>query len=132
MTTWVYNDGGRAEAGYKGTARDCSVRAIAIVLDIAYKVIYEDLREFLSSRGEPSPRNGIDDEYLNRYLKNLGFHYTKAAANVSLHRDELPLGRVIATTRNHVVAVIDGIFHDNWNPNAKTTQTLEGYWVKSS
>ena len=36
-----YNDGGRAAAGYKGTAGDCGVRAIAIVTGLPYQDVYD-------------------------------------------------------------------------------------------
>jgi hypothetical protein len=39
---WVYNDGGRKAAGYKGEARDCVVRAIAIATDQPYEVVYKE------------------------------------------------------------------------------------------
>jgi hypothetical protein len=32
---WVYDDGGRADAGFKGKAGDCVARAIAIAAAIA-------------------------------------------------------------------------------------------------
>ena len=35
------NDGGRAEAGYKGKAGDCVVRSIAIVTNLPYQKVYE-------------------------------------------------------------------------------------------
>ena len=37
------NDGGRAAAGYKGKAGDCVVRSIAIVTNLPYQKIYDDL-----------------------------------------------------------------------------------------
>ena len=37
------NDGGRAAAGYRGKAGDCVVRSIAIVTNLSYQKIYDDL-----------------------------------------------------------------------------------------
>lgn len=131
MTTWVYNDGGRSEAGYKSTAADCVVRAVAIVMEIPYKVIYEDLRHFLSSRGADSPRNGVSYEHLQRYLGQLGFRYKAIEGkHITLHRDELPKGKVIADLPRHVTAVLDGIINDAYNPNEKKNQQLLGYWYR--
>jgi hypothetical protein len=131
MTTWIYNDGGRAEAGYKSTAADCVVRAVAIVMEIPYKVIYEDLRHFLSSRGAPSPRNGVSHDHVNRYLGQLGFRYKEIRSeHVTLHRDELPKDKVIADLPSHVSAVIDGVVNDTFDPNHKKHQRLLGYWIK--
>jgi hypothetical protein len=130
MSTWVYNDGGRAEAGYKSTAGDCVVRAIAIVMEIPYKVIYDDLRYFLADRNEPSPRNGVSDYYLKMYLRNLGFRYKEIASEtVTLHKDELPKSKVIAHLPGHVTAVVDGTINDTYDPNQKKHQRLFGYWL---
>jgi hypothetical protein len=38
--SWVYNDGGREAAGYKGAAGDCVVRAIAIATGKSYQEVY--------------------------------------------------------------------------------------------
>ena len=40
--TWEYNDGGRSKAGFKGDARDCVVRSIAIATGLPYKKVYDD------------------------------------------------------------------------------------------
>lgn len=43
--TYVYDDGGRAAAGYKGHAGDCVVRAIAIAAELPYEQVYRELFE---------------------------------------------------------------------------------------
>lgn len=43
---FVYNDGGRSEAGFKGTTGDCVCRAIAIATQRPYKEIYDLINEF--------------------------------------------------------------------------------------
>jgi hypothetical protein len=48
-TSFVLDDGGRAAAGYKGTAGDCVCRAIAIVTGQPYQQVYDALNE-LGSR----------------------------------------------------------------------------------
>ena len=40
---FVYNDGGRIAAGYKGIARDCVVRSIALATEQPYQVVYDAL-----------------------------------------------------------------------------------------
>ena len=78
-----YNDGGRSEAGYKGVARDCGVRAIAIVADISYKEAYKICNEFCSKekpsksrRGKSSSRTGIHTITYRKILNSLGFEWT--------------------------------------------------------
>ena len=38
---FVYDDGGRKEAGYKGYTGDCVTRAIAIASGLPYAQVYE-------------------------------------------------------------------------------------------
>ena len=84
------DDGGRAVAGYKGKAGDCVVRSIAIVTDLPYQKIYNDLykanEEFrTTSRSKlakslkqknDSPRTGTHKVVLKKYLKQLGWDWT--------------------------------------------------------
>ena len=41
MQNFIYNDGGRKAAGYKGLAGDCGARAISIALSMDYKEAYK-------------------------------------------------------------------------------------------
>ena len=45
MIDFNFNDGGRADAGYKGTTGDCVTRAIAIAAELPYKEVYNRLAE---------------------------------------------------------------------------------------
>ena len=40
-----YDDGGRKDAGYKGTTGDCGTRAIAIAMQRDYKEVYKELAD---------------------------------------------------------------------------------------
>ena len=51
------NDGGRAAAGYKGKAGDCVVRSIAIVTNLPYQKVYDDLYKACLLYTSPSPRD---------------------------------------------------------------------------
>ena len=43
---YTYNDGGRQTEGcYKGTAGDCGARAMAIALELNYKVVYKEIAQ---------------------------------------------------------------------------------------
>jgi len=78
------NDGGRAAAGYKGKAGDCVVRSIAIVTNLPYQKIYNDLydanEEFRKNsrtklarslkQKNDSPRTGTHRVVFKNYLKN--------------------------------------------------------------
>jgi hypothetical protein len=40
---FVYDDGGRKDAGYKGDTNDCVVRSISIAAQLPYKEVYETI-----------------------------------------------------------------------------------------
>ena len=48
---------------------------------------------------------------------------------VHLRADELPAGRIIASLSRHVVAVIDGVIHDIYDPSRDGTRCVYGYWT---
>lgn len=64
---YVYDDGGRAGAGYRGDAGDCVVRAIAIATAQPYQQVYDTLAE-LEGR---SVRDGASPKVYRPYLENL-------------------------------------------------------------
>ena len=45
---WIYNDGGRKLAGYKGETGDCVVRSIAIISNLPYQELYDHFFEMNS------------------------------------------------------------------------------------
>ena len=61
---WVYDDGGRKAAGFRGRAGDCVTRSIAIATRLSYERIYALLNE-QARRERPirsrrsSARNGV-------------------------------------------------------------------------
>ena len=42
---WVYDDGGRNAAGFRGKAGDCVARSIAIATRLPYRQVYALLKE---------------------------------------------------------------------------------------
>lgn len=138
--TVVYNDGGRAAAGYRGQARDCVVRAIAIATQQPYETVYAQLRaEVKRSRLRRhrvhSPREGIRRAVYERYLARLGWHWVpcmqiRSGCKTHLRADELPTGRLIVRLSRHLSAVIDGVIHDTHDPSRGGTRCVYGYWYK--
>ena len=132
---YKYNDGGRAEAGYKGHARDCVVRAIAIATETPYQEVYDDLKKAnqeyadskrtkrakrIKSKGA-TPRNGNYRDVYQPYLESKGWVWKSTmgigtGCNVHLHKDELPSGRLVVRVSKHLTSMIDGVIHDTWNP----------------
>lgn len=131
---FVYDDGGREAAGFKGDAGDCVARAIAIASGRPYREVYDALhkraKDYLSRnpnlgprarRMHSSPRNGVKREVYDPYLTSLGFKWTPtmkigSGCKVHLIADELPKGTLIARLSKHLTTVIDGVIHDTFNP----------------
>lgn len=149
METFIYNDGGRASAGYKGEAGDCVVRAIAIATETPYQEVYDDLRRHremyarehndrvarrIEARGA-SPRDGNARSVYELYLATKGyvFHPTMKigqGCKTHLKADELPKGRIIARVSKHLCTVIDGVIHDTHDPSRNGTRCVYGYYAK--
>lgn len=138
---WVYNDGGRKAAGYKGDADDCVCRAIAIAAELPYQEVYDALNEASKmerprkGRTRSSARTGIKKDTTRRYLDELGWEWTPtmkigSGCKVHLKAEELPPGRVIVSVSKHVVAVIDGIIQDTHDPTRNGSRCVYGYWTR--
>ena len=132
---WQYNDGGRGAAGYRGDAGDCVVRAIAIAAQLPYGKVYDDLAELNGQRrnGKRSARDGTNRKVYESYLLELGFTWTPtmsigSGCTVHLRADELPPGRLVVRASKHVVAVIDGVIHDTYDPSREGTRCVYGYY----
>jgi hypothetical protein len=52
----VIDDGGRAAAGFKGSAGDCVCRAIAIASGRHYKEVYDRIAEGMATQRNDPPR----------------------------------------------------------------------------
>jgi hypothetical protein len=137
---WVYNDGGRTAAGYRGySASDCACRSIAIVTGLPYQQVYDQLN-VQATRERPGPgrrrsssRTGVKTRTIRRYLAELDYEWTPtmqigAGCTVHLRADELPEGRLIVSVSKHITAVIDGVIHDNHDPSRDGTRCVYGYW----
>lgn len=139
---FVHDDGGRAEAGYKGYAGDCGTRAVAIATEKPYQEVYAAINE-IAKKERPrkrerrsSARNGIYRHTLNKYLESVGWEWVPTmgigtGCQVHMREDELPSGRIIARVSKHYVAVIDGIIHDVFDCSRGGTRCVYGYWRKT-
>ena len=143
MGHFQYNDGGRAAAGFKGDARDCVARAVAIASGRPYREVYDVLAEGNASQRKTkhtrdtkrSARNGIypKRKWFKDYMVSLGFTWTPtmqigSGCKVHLKADELPKGRLICRLSKHSVAVIDGVIQDTYDPSRDGSRCVYGYW----
>jgi hypothetical protein len=139
---FVQDDGGRADAGYVGTAGDCVTRSIAIATGVPYGDVYEALalgmklsRGKHRTRGVRSARSGVFRNVYEPYLIDLGWVWTPTmqigqGCTVHLREDELPGGRLVVAVSKHVTAVIDGVIHDMHNPSRDGSRCVYGYYQK--
>lgn len=134
-----YNDGGRNLAGYKGLAGDCVVRAISIFLDKPYQEVYDELNQIIKSKKQTkniknsSSRGGIPKVIYHNYLLSKNVKWTPtmligSGCKVHLAQDELPKGRIIARVSKHLVAVLDGVINDTYNPSRGGDRCVYGYY----
>jgi len=153
---YVYNDGGRADAGRKGHTGDCVTRAIAIAAGLPYGEVYARM-----AKGNATQRRGKYDKYLERrgrkpksgvrsasqgidikrkwfkdYMRELGFVWTAtmqigSGCKVHLKSDELPKSRLVVNVSKHLTAVINGVLHDTHDCSRGGTRCVYGYWAIS-
>jgi hypothetical protein len=145
----VFDDGGRAEAGFRGSTGDCVTRSIAIATGLGYREVYDELRERAlasrwymrrlekaygaNARRHISPRMGVPRRIYEPYLAERGFAWTPtmrvgSGCTVHLRKEELPSGRLVVTCSRHLTAVIDGVIHDTFNPARDGTRCVYGYY----
>lgn len=127
-----FNDGGRSKAGYKGSARDCGARAMAIALNIDYKIAYLTLAQANKDKGfAKSARDGIYKDVYSDVLKKYGWIWKASPKFVGRKAkcSDMPTGCVIARQAGHFVAVIDGIPNDTFDSSQKI---VYGYWIKET
>tara|TARA_R100000687_G_scaffold74950_1_gene66153 strand:+ start:88 stop:540 length:453 start_codon:yes stop_codon:yes gene_type:complete len=113
------NDGGRADAGYKGKrVADCTPRAIAIATGMGYRetrAILDELNAEMTGGLESSTQNGTPSPVSHRYLTDEGWTLT-VTRNEKKYLNDVPQDRiVIAVLSRHVVTVIHGTVHDTWD-----------------
>ena len=138
----VRDDGGRAKAGFKGTAGDCCVRAFAIASGRPYQEVYDLVADLAKrertgkrKRGKSSPRTGVYRATAKKLAERLGFRWVPtrgigSGCTVHLAEHELPEGNLVVSLSRHYCAVIDGVVRDNHDPSRGGTRCVYGYWIK--
>ena len=139
---WIYNDGGRKEAGYKGETGDCACRSIAIITGLPYQIVYDGLnvaamceRTGKRKRGKSNARTGVYKQTIRKYLIALGMKWTPtmfigSGCKIHLKDGELPMGRLLVNLSKHYTAVIDGVIHDTFDCSRGGTRCVYGYYSK--
>lgn len=140
---FILDDGGRQNAGYKGTTGDCVTRAIAIASEQPYEKVYDSLNKVREGMRQTkrvrvgNSRTGCPIPVLKKYLEQLGWAWTPlmwigSGCKVHLRDGELPMGRLIVRCSRHLAAVIDGVLHDNHDSSRDGTRCVYGYWRRET
>jgi len=137
---FIFDDGGRAAAGYKGTTGDCVARAIAIAAQLPYQQVYESINQAGATertskrrRGKSSARTGVYKPTIKSILTAMGWTWVPtmligSGCKVHLRSEELPAGRLIVNVSKHTCAVIDGVVYDIYDPSRDGTRCVYGYY----
>ena len=156
----IHNDGGRAAAGFKGSAGDCVARAVAIASGKPYAEVYAALAHGMGTQRASKRQRGIAElraalrgrksnvataraginvkrKWFKDYMTGLGWTWTPTmyigqGCKVHLRADELPPGRLVVALSRHYAAVIDGVLHDTYEDTRGGTRCVYGYWSRAS
>ncbi len=136
---WIYHDGGRKDAGFRGETSDCVARAIAIATGESYEEVYEAIN-LMAERERPRgnkkrshARTGVFKATYKKYLESIGWEWVPtmqvgSGCTVHLREDELPSGTLIVAVSKHLTVVKDGVIYDNHDPSRDGTRCVYGYW----
>lgn len=137
---FVYSDGGREAAGFKGKTGDCVTRAIAIATGKPYTEVYDALnnlaKEEKPTKGKnSSARKGVFRKTYEKYLEQIGWKWVPTmqvgqGCKIHLNEDELPKGRLIISVSRHVTTVIDGVLYDNHDCSRGGSRCVYGYYME--
>jgi len=137
---FIFHDGGRAAAGYKGKTGDCVTRSIAIATERTYREVYDSLNRFAQAeriskrkRRRSSSRTGVFRQTYQAYLESLGWRWTStmsigSGCKIHLRPSGLPGGPLIVKVSRHLTAVIDGVLYDTHDCSRGGTRCVYGYF----
>lgn len=152
LLDYVYDDGGRAAAGFQGSTGDCVTRAVAIACALPYREVYDEvlarkrvLRDYEVARGkgarDVSPRAGVPRKIYQVLLEECGFAWhglvrVGSRERTHLLADELPAGRLVCRLSGHLTTVLDHTIHDTFDPrrpaDGRETRMVYGYFAPAS
>jgi hypothetical protein len=139
MIKFVYDDGGRFTAGFKGkNSGDCVTRAIAIATDQPYKQVYKELNDLckeMGFHGCSSSRTGHFRKVYERYLADRGINWTPLSqigcpSHIRVDADNLPpTGTYILRLSRHLTVWKDGALRDTHDCSRGGKRMVYGYFT---
>lgn len=142
---WVFDDGGRADAGYKGNTGDCMCRALSIATGMPYQEAYDLINQY-AKRERPragsrrsGARTGVHTRTARRLMADLDWTWVPtmhigSGTTVHLAQNELPIdkGPLLVSVSRHYVAVVAGVVRDLADPTRDGTRAVYGYHYKET
>lgn len=127
MSRFEYNDGGQTRSLNSGY---CVVRSIAIATGMDWADAERLIKDF-KKKGKTGNRaisRGVHREDYEPALNSIGWYWQPAPKFEGRKARTYDLsGTVIARQSHHLVAVIDGVAQDIFDP---TEKMVYGYWEK--
>lgn len=143
-SAWVFDDGGRAAAGFHGSTGDCVVRSCAIAMQRPYGEVYAEIADLMArmpktkrrkDAGRRSARNGVytKSKLFVDWMETQGWRWTPtmrigSGCTVHVRPDQLPSGRLIVAVSKHYTTLIDGVIHDTHDPSRRGERCVYGFW----
>lgn len=142
---WIYSDAGRAKSKRPRQSRDCTVRSLAVCLQLTYDAAYDMLAnagrkghhafDLEACARKTLFRDGFGDTIFFK-LQKMGFQKGNRCGHPATRRYRLedfcednPKDRFIVGTAGHVMAVVDGDAYDDlpyhFNENRPVYSWLE-------
>lgn len=133
---WIVTDGGRADSGYRGSADDCVVRAIAIADGRSYQQVYDEMAVLMKRKTKKvSARDGVPTLVWEAYLRGLGYRrvdtFAPGKPKMKMRAEDMPAGAtIICHMRGHLAAVVDQVLHDTYDCSEGGDRRVLAYWIK--
>ena len=143
MIDYIQEDGGRADAGFRGSTGDCVVRAIAIASGEEYQVVYDTMAAHMRKHGyvatgnayqqkpkagktKKRPRSALNIQH--DVLRFFGFEKVKLpqGARPTYTEAHRRYGNCIVSTTKHMAALVDGALRDLFDGRTYEYENMAG------
>ena len=113
---WIEHDGGRADAGHKGSAGDCVTRACAIALQLPYEEVWQYYQKDFTEE-DWTPDNGVQNLSSDKFLRERGWEIRSFSGTVKEAAEAIEDGIISCNMMGagHFVAAKDSKYLDTWN-----------------
>lgn len=128
------NDGGRAQSGRRGSARDCVTRSIAIASpELSYTRIYKIISAYNTIINHT--RSGVITNTPRFRLLMVALGFTPFVDLIPVHLSTLELpgesGRWVVGIAGHFTSVVDGVLNDTFDCRKSRSKYVRTAWKKT-